>query len=144
MFNNSAKNLRWIAHVWILVRFLISLEMSTGVPPRVPPGAYSAEPLGREPRKYTYFRRLHCEFAFGIFHLSSYTECCPNDNIQYGVWHFRERFVDYHLLCVILMKNLSVIDTYVFWAKRNYSIQRIGLWLNTCMGPLNVSQKYGS
>ena len=112
VFNNSANNLRWNAHVWILVRFLISLEMSTGVPP----SAYSAEPLGREPRKYTYFRRLHCEFAFGIFHLSSYTECCPNDNIQYGVWHFRERFVNYHLLCVILMKNLSVIvvDTYVY------------------------------
>ena len=82
-----------------------SLEMSTGVPPRVPPGAYSAEPLDREPRKYTYFRRLHSEFAFGIFHLSSYTKCCPNDNIQYGVWHFRERFVNYHLLCVILMKK---------------------------------------
>ena len=113
MFNNSAKNLRWIAHVWILVRFLISLEMSTGVPPRVPPGAYSAEPLGREPRKYTYFRRLHCEFAFGIFHLSSYTECCPNDNIQYGVWHFRERFVDYHHLCVILMKSIRYSCWYI-------------------------------
>ena len=40
---------------------------------------------------------------FEIFNLSNYTKYCQNENIQYGMLHFHDRCIKYHVFIIYLV-----------------------------------------